>query len=75
MAIHGDPTATVAIGSVNREWKRMVRRAISLRKTNREPTPEERRMFTGIYKQLLSEPMNILEMINAGKGGQLDGLG
>lgn len=64
---HSDPTANAAIGLVNQEWKRMVRHAISLRRTNREPTPEERRMFIGIYEQLLSEPMNVLEKINQGK--------
>lgn len=61
MAVHNDPTANMAIGSVNREWKRMVRKAIALRKSNREPSPEERRMFTGIYKHLLTEPMDELE--------------
>ncbi len=61
MAIHNDPTANMAIGSVSREWKRMVRKAIALRKSNREPSPEERRMFTGIYKNLLTEPLDELE--------------
>ncbi len=66
MAVHSDPTANMAIGSVSREWKRMVRKAIALRKYNREPTPEERRMFTGIYEHLLSEPLDELE--ESGKG-------
>lgn len=61
MAIHSDPTANAAIGEVNREWKRLVKYAISLRKANRDLTPEVRRMFTGIYEQLLSEPMDELE--------------
>ena len=64
MSTHSDPTANAAIGSVNREWKRMVRLAISLRKANREPNVDERRLFTGIYEQLLSESMTILEKIN-----------
>ncbi len=66
MAVHSDPTANMAIGAVNREWKRMVRKAIALRKYNREPTPEERRMFTGIYQQLLSESLNELEESSRG---------
>ncbi len=64
MAIHSDPTANAAIGAVSREWKQMVRRAIALRKTGKEPTPEESRMFTGIYRQLLNEPLNDLEGLN-----------
>ena len=60
MAIHSDPTANKAIGSVGREWKKMVRRAVSIRKTNREPTPEERCLFTGIYGRLLLEPLDVL---------------
>ena len=67
MAIHSDPTANMAIGSVSREWRQMVKRAISLRRTGREPTTEERQMFTGIYRQLLSVPMNELEKIREGK--------
>ncbi len=64
MAIHSDPTANQAIGSVGREWKKMVRRAIAIRETNREPTPEERRMFIGIYGQLLLESMDVLISMN-----------
>ncbi len=67
MGIHSDPTANMAIGSVSREWKHMVRMAISLRRTNREPTPEERRMFTGIYEQLLEETVDELERSFEGK--------
>ena len=61
MANHSDPTANAAIGSVNREWKQMLKRAIALRKANRELSPEERYLFTGIYGQLLKEPVNVLE--------------
>lgn len=61
MAVHSDPTANAAIGAVNREWKQMVRRALALRKTSRELTAEERRLFTGIYRRLLTEPEAELE--------------
>ena len=67
MAIHSDPTANAAIGEVNREWKRMVKYAISLRNANRELTPEVRKMFTGIYEHLLTEPVNELEKMNERK--------
>ncbi len=63
MAIHSDPTANAAIGSVNREWKQMVKRAIKLQRTGKEPTSEEHQMFTGIYKQLLNESLNELERL------------
>ena len=64
---HRDPTANAAVGAVNREWKRMVRLAISLRKANREPDADERRLFTGIYRQLLSASMVTLEKMKEGK--------
>ncbi len=64
MANHSDPTANAAIGAVSREWKQMVKRAILLRKTGREPAPEERRSFTGIYRQLLDESLGELEKRN-----------
>ena len=68
MAVHSDPTANMAIGSVNREWKQMLRKALSLRRTGREPTPEEKSMFAGIYSQLLTEPVDVLEQMSR-KGG------
>ena len=63
MAIHSDPTANAAVGAVGREWKRMVRRAIALRRTNREPSEEERSLFTGIYSRLLMEPIDVLKKL------------
>lgn len=63
MANHSDPTANAAIGAVSREWKNLVKRAISLRATGPEPTREERRLFTGIYRQLLAMPVGELEKI------------
>lgn len=64
MATHSDPTANAAIGAVNREMRQMVRRAVSIRKTNRKLTPEEEQLFTGIYRQLLTESPEELEKRN-----------
>jgi len=61
MATHSDPTANAAIGAVGREWKRLLRKAIAVRRANRALTPEERKLFTGIYSMLLTEPMDELE--------------
>ena len=61
MSGYRDPTAEAAVGTVSREWRQMVRRAIALRKTARELTPEEQKLFTGIYRRLLSEPEPELE--------------
>ena len=66
-AIHSDPTANAAVGSANREWLRMVRRAIALRRAGRDPGPEEQRLFTGIYGRLLEEPPAELEKLLHGK--------
>ena len=61
MSGYRDPTAEAAVGTVSREWRQMVRKAIALRKTARELTPEEQKLFTGIYRRLLSEPELELE--------------
>ncbi len=63
MANHSDPTANRAVGAVNREWRQMVRKAIAIRKTGRDLTPDERRLFTGIYSILLDESPAELEKL------------
>ena len=63
MGIHSDPTANMAIGAINKEWRQMVRKAIALRRTSRELTPEEKRLFTGIYRRLLEESPAELEKL------------
>jgi len=63
MGIHSDPTANMAIGTVNKEWRQMVRKAIALRRTSRELTLEEKRLFTGIYRRLLEESPAELEKL------------
>ena len=64
--MHRDPTADAAVGKVNREWKQMIRKAIALKNTNRGMTPEEKRMFTGIYARLLDENEITLEKMKEG---------
>lgn len=64
MAVHRDPTANAAVGAVGREWRRLVRTAIRLRRTNRELSEEEKSLFTGIYGRLLTEPIESLEKLN-----------
>ena len=63
MATHSDPTANAAIGAVGREWKQLLRKAIAVRRANRSLTPEERKLFTGIYSMLLTEPLDELEKL------------
>ena len=63
MGIHSDPTANMAIGAINKEWRQMVRKAIALRRTSRELTLEEKRLFTGIYRRLLEESPAELEKL------------
>ena len=67
MATHSDPTANAAVGSVGREWKRMIRKAISVQRTGRQLTPEEARSFTGIYRRLLEESPETLEKLLHGR--------
>ena len=57
---HRDPTAERAIGTVNREWNRMVRLAIRVRQNPQYQTPEVEQEFTGIYRRLLTDPLDEL---------------
>ena len=60
-----DPTANVAIGSVSREWNQMVRLALRIRQSgNSEWAERESRRFTGIYKRLLTDPIESLQQKN-----------
>lgn len=60
---YSDPTANMALGSVERELKQMKKRARQLRRYYRLGllTPEEisraRRQFTGIYRRFLEEAL------------------
>ena len=55
--MRNDPTANIAIGNASREWKRMKRLALMIR-NSRDPVWAERMstLFTGIYRQLLTDP-------------------
>lgn len=60
-----DPTANAAIGSVSREWNQMVRLALRIRQSgNSEWAERESRRFTGIYKRLLTDPIESLKQKN-----------
>ncbi len=60
-----DPTANTAIGSVSREWNQMVRLALCIRQSgNSEWAQRESRRFTGIYKRLLTDPLESLQKKN-----------
>ena len=57
---HRDPTADRAIGAVNRDWRRMAALAVKIRRTPGALTPEAERAFTGIYRRLLTDPLEEL---------------
>ena len=59
MATHSDPTANAAIGAVNREMRQMVRRAVSIRKTNRKLTPEELKAVEDLVNEQIQRHMPI----------------
>lgn len=62
---HADPTASAAVGSVNREWNQMVRLALRIRQSgDSEWAERESRRFTGIYKRLLTDPIESLQQKN-----------
>ena len=52
-----DPTANQAIYNVSVEWNRMRRLALRLRLNGEEPDPE---LFTGIFRRLLTDPLEEL---------------
>ena len=60
---HRDPTASQAIGNVDREWKQLARLAWQIRTSPRREELEEahRRTFTGIHRKLMTCPLDELE--------------
>ena len=58
-----DRTSDAAVGSVNREWKRMVELALKIRKRNcnSDWAYEQEKKFTGIFRRLLTDPVEELE--------------
>lgn len=63
MYTHSDPTANRAIGAAEREWMRKTALAYRYRTdpgiANRIGDP--RRIFTGIFSRLLTDPLEELE--------------
>ncbi len=63
MSYHSDPTASQALGSINREFSRLEKRAKHLRKLRREGRLSDEQLakaqeeFTGIYRHVLTRVM------------------
>lgn len=57
---HSDPTANQAIGTVSREWSKMLSLAIRIRQNPQLLAPEAEQKFTGIYRRLLTDPLDEL---------------
>ena len=57
-----DPTAARAIGAVDREWRYMIQLAYRIRTEPATATkyPNVRRLFTGTYKRLMTDPLDEL---------------
>ena len=60
---HSDSVADRAIGRVSNEWKYMAKIAVAIRKNNANPVwiDEQTKRFTGIYKRLLTDPLEEVE--------------
>ena len=63
MYTHSDPTANRAIGAVEHEWKRKTVLAYRYRTDPEaaERIGDPRRIFTGIFSRLLTDPLEELE--------------
>jgi len=59
---HVDHTAEEAIGAASKEWQMMASLALKIREGRCNPTwaAEQEAKFIGIYKRLLSDPINEL---------------
>lgn len=66
---HADPTANRAIGAVGRKWRRMTLLAYRYRTDSRfeRKVDDPRRLFSGIFRRLLTDPLKELEEALAGK--------
>ena len=60
---HSDPTANRAIGSVNQEWEDKLCLAYRFRSDSKvaNQLPEPEKVFTGIYRRLLTDPIKEME--------------
>ena len=63
MYTHSDPTASRAIGAAEREWRRMTALAYRCRTDPKtaDRIGEPRKCFTGIYRRLMTDPLEELE--------------
>ena len=63
MRSHSDWTADTAVGAADREWRQMAELAIKIRSGNKNPTwiDEQEKKFTGIFKRLLTDPIEEIE--------------
>lgn len=63
MYTHSDPTASRAVGAAEREWRRMAALAYRCRTDPRaaDRIPDLRRVFSGIFSRLLTDPLEELE--------------
>jgi len=60
---HKDRTFDTAFGTVNDEWKAMCRLALRIRneRVNPQWADEQSKKFIGIYKRLLTDPIEELQ--------------
>lgn len=60
---HSDRTADMAIGSADKEWRQMAGLALRIRGGNCNPSwaDEQSAKFTGIYKRLLTDPIDYVK--------------
>ena len=57
MGFRSDPTANRAVSSVQKEWIEMSVLAVRIRQSqDRRWVEQQKRLFTGIYKRLLTDP-------------------
>jgi hypothetical protein len=60
---HSDPTSDNAVGLVDKEWRQMAALAIRIRSGNCNPewAEEQSVKFVGIYKRLLTDPIDYVK--------------
>lgn len=63
MKDHKDKTAEIAVGRADREWKSMINLAIKIREGRCNPSLayDQESKFIGIYKRLLTDPIDELK--------------
>lgn len=63
MRSHSDWTSDKAVGAADREWRQMAKLALRIRSGNKNPMwiDEQEKKFTGIFKRLLTDPIEEIE--------------